>query len=137
MATTQEFRNFTGDSIFVDETGSKEVSHSVSVVGYGIENDTKYWYVRNSWGEFWGDHGYFKIVRGENNLQIESDCSFGELEDTWTDQLWHHTTQEERDDPSNDYENGDYIVARIENTVSTEETYRYLHGVNVPTPDNR
>lgn len=39
-------------------------SHSVVIVGWGVSNVTKipYWYCRNSWGENWGERGYFKIA---------------------------------------------------------------------------
>ena len=33
-------------------------------MGYGEENDMKYWKVKNSWGTSWGDEGYIKILRG-------------------------------------------------------------------------
>lgn len=39
--------------------------------------------VRNTNGEFWGERGFFRIVRGENNLGIETECHFGVVKDTW------------------------------------------------------
>ena len=30
-----------------------------------MENGTKYWKVANSWNPYWGEKGYFRIVRGE------------------------------------------------------------------------
>jgi len=57
------FYNYTG-GIYEDKTGDKRIVHDVSVVGYGVENGVKYWLVRNSWGTFWGEDGFFRVVRG-------------------------------------------------------------------------
>lgn len=46
--------------------------HAVKILGWGMENDTPYWLVANSWNNDWGDNGYFKILRGENHCQIET-----------------------------------------------------------------
>lgn len=54
-----------------DKTWS-EVQHSITLVGYGEENGTKYWIGMNTWGERWGENGYFRILRGENESEIES-----------------------------------------------------------------
>lgn len=75
MATTDAFHEYKG-GIFYDDTGDLEVSHEVSIVGYGEQNGVKFWRVRNSWGAYWGESGFFRIVRGQNNLAIESDCSW-------------------------------------------------------------
>lgn len=83
MAVTQEFKNYTG-GIFEDKTGAKGMDHDISVVGWGVENGVKYWIGRNSWGHYWGEKGFFRIVRGKNNSAIETVCSWAVPRDTWT-----------------------------------------------------
>ena len=101
IAVPDALEDYTG-GIFCDDTGDMEIVHDVSIVGYGEEDGQKYWLVRNSWGTHWGEDGFFRVCRGSNNIAIESDCSWATPVDTWTDQRWHETTQEEQDDPRND-----------------------------------
>jgi cathepsin C len=56
-----------------------KVDHSVVLVGWGFdeESQTKYWLLQNSWGDRWGENGFFKMVRGIDHLGIESICESG------------------------------------------------------------
>merc|ERR1712078_454702 len=49
-----------------------EGGHAVKVVGWGTEDGTDYWLVANSWDTTWGDEGFFKIKRGNNECGIET-----------------------------------------------------------------
>ncbi|WP_428953327.1 C1 family peptidase [Streptomyces sp. cg35] len=45
---------------------------AVTVVGYGTTaQGQKYWIVKSTWGESWGEGGYMRIIRGENKCGIE------------------------------------------------------------------
>jgi cathepsin X len=72
IAVTAEFEAYTG-GVFDDTTGAKGLDHSISVAGWGVDSTgTKYWIGRNSWGTYWGETGWFRIIRGVDNLGIES-----------------------------------------------------------------
>lgn len=55
-------------------------NHAVVCVGWGEETIddevVKYWILKNSWGDQWGENGYFKINRGTNMASIEAQGEF-------------------------------------------------------------
>lgn len=45
--------------------------HAIKVIGFGNEDGKDYWLAVNSWNEFWGDKGTFKIQMGEGGIDHE------------------------------------------------------------------
>jgi len=62
-----------GGKVFDDASAGRDTNHVVSIVGWGrAENDTEYWLLRNSWGAYWGEGGFFRVKTGDNILGIEN-----------------------------------------------------------------
>lgn len=95
VAVPPAMENYTS-GIFEDKTGDKNIVHDISVVGFGVENGTKYWTVRNSWGEHYGEDGFIRVIRGVNNIAIETDCAWATVSDTWTNDTRHHLSLNEK-----------------------------------------
>jgi len=66
----QEVFKLYSSGILTQSCGSK-IDHGVLLVGYGSENGTEYWKVKNSWGPKWGEGGYIRLKRG---LPKEGEC---------------------------------------------------------------
>mmetsp|Transcript_28571 Transcript_28571/g.27544 ORF Transcript_28571/g.27544 Transcript_28571/m.27544 type:complete len:447 (+) Transcript_28571:24-1364(+) len=115
IAVTQEFDDYEG-GIFVDETGYQSIGHAISLVGFGeAEDGTKYWLGRNSWGSHWGEDGFFRIIRGVNNLAIESSCTWAvPKNESWV----HETTEEELKDLRNDFSNSEPAPELLGQSIS-------------------
>ncbi|XP_030747305.1 cathepsin B-like isoform X1 [Sitophilus oryzae] len=47
-------------------------NHAMKILGWGVENGTKYWLIANTWNTDWGLDGYIKYIRGTDHLYIES-----------------------------------------------------------------
>ncbi|XP_051148859.1 pro-cathepsin H-like [Andrographis paniculata] len=64
---------YTSDECFAEPW---DVNHAVLAVGYGVEDGVPYWLIKNSWGDDWGDNGYFKIEMGENMCGVATCASY-------------------------------------------------------------
>eukprot|EP00743_Colponemidia_sp_Colp-15_P000245 GILK01000286.1.p1 GENE.GILK01000286.1~~GILK01000286.1.p1 ORF type:complete len:383 (+),score=40.87 GILK01000286.1:55-1149(+) len=63
--------------VYQHTTGSMLGGHAIKILGWGVEDNTPYWLVANSWNEQWGDQGFFKILRGSNHCGIEGEIVAG------------------------------------------------------------
>jgi C1A family cysteine protease len=64
-ADTRIFQMYSSGVITGSSCGTN-LDHGVLIVGYGVENGIKYWLVKNSWSQAWGDEGYVKIERSDS-----------------------------------------------------------------------
>lgn len=68
---------FDGKSIYTGPPAGQESigGHAILISGFGQETQNgqiiKYWLCKNSWGDQWGDGGYFKIQRNIAACQLE------------------------------------------------------------------
>jgi len=69
----------------ITQTQPANIDHIVEIVGWGTEGGIDYWIVRNSWGQYWGETGWFRIVRGVDALGIEDMVSWATPKVTWED----------------------------------------------------
>merc|ERR1712233_237854 len=65
-----DFEAYKG-GIYQHRSGQMLGGHAVRFVGWGEEDGVPYWTVANSWNEDWGEKGYFRIIRGQNECGIE------------------------------------------------------------------
>lgn len=80
-----DFENY-ANGIYHHVTGSEAGGHAVKIVGWGVENNVRYWKVANSWNIHWGENGYFRIKFGEagidkNVIASAPDAKWGKKSD--------------------------------------------------------
>eukprot|EP01029_Cantina_marsupialis_P006802 TRINITY_DN1750_c0_g1_i2.p1 TRINITY_DN1750_c0_g1~~TRINITY_DN1750_c0_g1_i2.p1 ORF type:complete len:512 (-),score=157.61 TRINITY_DN1750_c0_g1_i2:995-2374(-) len=75
-----DFPHYKGGVYARTPESSLKGGHAVAVYGWGFEDNTPYWLVKNSWGVDWpakSAGGFFKIRRGTNECGIEDQVSTG------------------------------------------------------------
>jgi len=77
-----DFENYVS-GIYHHVSGNALGGHAIRVVGWGVENGQDYWKVANSWNPYWGEKGYFRIRRGNNEVGIENQVTANGPNDKW------------------------------------------------------
>ncbi|HLN18722.1 MAG TPA: C1 family peptidase, partial [Patescibacteria group bacterium] len=62
MSVTENFLYYDGGIYdpMTDDSGYLG-GHQVVIVGYGVQDNTGYWIVKNSWSDWWGEDGFFQM----------------------------------------------------------------------------
>jgi len=63
----EDFMNYKS-GIYKYSEGNALGGHAVKIVGWGKDLKQFYWIVQNSWGETWGENGYFRIVNWHDDM---------------------------------------------------------------------
>ena len=69
-ASNWSFQLYSGGIYDEPSCSSISLDHGVGCVGFGSENGTKYWIVRNSWGKSWGEEGYIRMIWDGNRCGV-------------------------------------------------------------------
>jgi KDEL-tailed cysteine endopeptidase len=79
----QPIFQFYSSGIITTKCGTN-LDHGVLLVGYGEKNGIDYWKLKNSWGETWGEEGYFYLERNvkmkEGKCGVAMDASYPIIE---------------------------------------------------------
>ena len=59
-----------------------DINHAVVLVGYDHDDEEglDFWRIRNSWGENWGEKGYFRVSRGKGTCGVNQHVSFASIQ---------------------------------------------------------
>lgn len=78
-----DFENYVS-GVYKHVSGQVLGGHAVKIVGWGVDGGTPYWKIANSWNPYWGENGYFRIVRGSNECGVESQVTASSTDSKWS-----------------------------------------------------
>jgi len=75
-ASPPSFQHYSGG--IYECTSAMDLDHEVTITGWGIDGrGNKYWEVKNTWGNRWGEDGFLKLNKDESlNCGITSDIYY-------------------------------------------------------------
>ncbi|KAI4296901.1 hypothetical protein L6164_036821 [Bauhinia variegata] len=64
-----------------------QLNHRVAAIGYGTcENGTKYWLMKNSWGEDWCEKGYIRMKMNVGDEgKTEDGMKYWSVKNSWSE----------------------------------------------------
>ncbi|XP_038051444.1 cathepsin B-like cysteine proteinase 3 [Patiria miniata] len=78
MNLYQDFLNYRS-GVYQHKTETRVGLLTVKIIGWGVENNQKYWLCVNSWNSEWGDKGLVKILRGTDECGLEANVHAGKV----------------------------------------------------------
>lgn len=57
---------------FQHRSGPRDGGHLIRMIGWGEDNGVPYWLAANSWGNSYGENGLVRIIRGVDNVGVET-----------------------------------------------------------------
>lgn len=59
--------SYTGGIIDANFGCGLYLNHVVTLVGFGVNGNSKYWILKNSWTAGWGESGYFRLLNTDDD----------------------------------------------------------------------
>lgn len=74
ICVDESFKSYSG-GILRGSPDCDKRTHFVEITGYGRDpENAPYWIGRNSWGTYWGEHGWFRLAMGDEDLGVAQEC---------------------------------------------------------------